>query len=127
MRTAIRTLLTASIFCAFTAIAPAQEPDPLPPLDGGMEMFGKFDIRYRPVMCIRAPCPPGNYVITLSNGLVGVFRTIVLVHELDGRQETVRYEGQYLRDIGGVEGRFFREGNTARIVVRRTVEGRWKP
>jgi hypothetical protein len=123
MQSIVRILLAASILGVSISVASDEGPgpEPLPPLDGAYEIFGSFIIDYRPKMCVRAPCPPGNYVISLSDGPVGVFRVVILVHEVDGRLHKVHYEGQYLPETGEIVGRFFREGDTARIMVSPTI------
>lgn len=89
--------------------------------------FGKFRIRYLPIMCMRAPCPPGRYSITRDNKPIGTFRTVILVRSVQGSSQSTTYEGRYLDDIAGVEGQLHVVGTTARFLVLRTVEGPWKP
>lgn len=100
-------------------------PPPLPERAG--EITGKFNIRYIPIMCVRAPCPPGRYSITMDNQPVGTVQAVIFFTTVDGVTTSTSYTGRYLPDDNGVEGTLLIDGATARIEVSRFGQGQWKP
>ncbi|MBJ7577741.1 hypothetical protein JHC09_07550 [Devosia sp. MC532] len=59
---------------------------------------GPMLVDYRPVMCVRAPCPPGVYVIE-GDGFTTRARTVII----EDAGAINQYNGQYLEveDISG--------------------------
>lgn len=89
------------------------------------DFSGDFRMSYSPVMCVKAPCPPGHYFIrTLAPDrarFTAQVRRILLRAADGGEPET--FEGRYIGGRGlSVEGDVWIEGRVAYVLVRRTID-----
>jgi hypothetical protein len=108
--------ITLALACGSAAAQGA--PGPIPPIPqghDGLVIGGVFDIRYVPVMCIRAPCPPGRYAVTLEGQRIGAFSTLIVTTTTDGQDRATRYEGRFLEGSGRLEGLLRIERDTAHL------------
>ncbi|MBS7696199.1 MULTISPECIES: hypothetical protein [unclassified Chelatococcus] len=103
---------TAKSISGSTDGFPAEEPD----------FSGSFRVKYSPIMCVKAPCPPGSYSIRASapgefNARVGR----VVLRAANG--ETEIFHGRYIGDRGlSVAGDVWIDGHIAYVAVRRTID-----
>lgn len=129
MQDLLRSLLSALILSMMavthaSALVPLLEED----LPGAKQAIqGKFNVRYVPVMCVRAPCPSGNYAISKDKQRIGTFKTVVLTMIRYGEQELHIFTGRCLPNQGGIEGRLRIDDKTAYVTASRLVDGVWKP
>lgn len=80
---------------------------------------------YAPIMCVKAPCPPGGYFVRTLSPDSGPFTAKVgriVLHTAD-RDEPEIFEGRYIGGRGmSVEGDVWIEDRAAYVQVRRMIE-----
>lgn len=93
-------------------------PDEVP------DFSGSFRIAYAPIMCVKAPCPPGSYSIRASDRSQFAARVRrVILRAADGG-EAEAFEGRYIGGRGlSMEGDVWIDDRIAYVSVRRTIEG----
>ncbi|MBO0906337.1 hypothetical protein [Jiella sonneratiae] len=90
---------------------------------GPADHSGRLTIEYHPIMCVRAPCPPGAYSIVDGSGRLVARAATIVVDLVAGRR--FRLSGRY-PVFRTVEGRLWIEpdGKTARLDIDRVLEVR---
>lgn len=99
----------------------ATTPDGLPA--EAPDFSGSLRIVYTPIMCVRAPCPPGSYSVFARDRqqFSARVRRIVLRSADGGEPET--FEGRYIGGRGlSVDGDVWIDESVAHVSVRREID-----
>lgn len=86
---------------------------------------GKFIVRYQPIYCVRAPCPPGNFTIVSENKRIGSAKTV----EIDDSAAPGIREGMRIDRPGepiSYEGAYWLADGKLTIRPTRMISGTWK-
>ena len=91
---------------------------------GAPDFSGELRMSYSPIMCFKAPCPPGSYQVRSLASDRGEFsrkvQAIVLHPANGGASETFR--GRYIGGRGlSVEGDIWVEETVAHVLVRAKI------
>jgi hypothetical protein len=92
---------------------PAEAPD----------FSGTFRMAYAPIMCVKAPCPPGSYSIYASDRSQFTARVgRIVLRAADGGEAAI-FEGRYIGGRGlSVEGDIWIDDRVAYVRVRHEID-----
>ncbi len=104
---------------ALPASAAAAEPPPA--------FSGKFTVHYNPIYCVRAPCPPGDYVFSAEGRPLGSAGTIAIDPQTAADVARVIATARFSEDVA-IEGelRLDPQSGAAHIHAVRALPGLWK-
>lgn len=92
--------------------------------DRAPDASGHFEIRYNPIMCIKAPCPAGSYFVTIDGKARGGLRSIVIEDLSVDPAKTTIYTGRYVgRGATSVDGSLWFEAGSALIKADSITQG----
>lgn len=91
---------------------------------GEADFSGEFRITYRPIMCVRAPCPAGDYVVASRDRTFNKLAYRIVVARPGKAADN--YQGRRI-GTGGliVDGQVWLRDRIAYVVANRMREGRW--
>lgn len=95
--------------------------------DSSPDYEGKFTLQYQPIMCIVAPCPPGDYFIVVDNAIFARVSAVV-IETAEGGADGEDYAGRSI-DRSSIEGALWLDAQSKRAIIRvdRYGDGDWKP